>query len=108
MRRFATEHHELWRALFEFRMATPRDFPRLVRTPRRCSSSPGSRRGSRRSCPTLDAASLSARARALFAAVHGIVSLGIQGKLVALPADAVDAELVAFIETYVAGLKSAG
>ena len=101
---FATEHHELWRALFEFRMATPRDFPDwfaaaqmqlFARLEVRLAPL----------VPSLDAESLRARARALFAAVHGIVALGIQGKLVALPVEAVDAELVAFIETYVAGLS---
>ena len=102
---FAAEHHELWRALFEFRMSSPRDFPAwfaeaqmqlFARLEARLAPL----------VPSLDAERLQARARALFAAVHGIVSLGIEGKLVALPVDAIDAELVAFIETYVAGLKS--
>ncbi len=101
---FATEHHELWRALFEFRMATPRDFPDWFAT---AQMQLFARLEARLAplVPSLDAASLRARARALFAAVHGIVALGIQGKLVALPVEAVDAELVAFIETYVAGLS---
>lgn len=101
---FATEHHELWRALFEFRMATPRDFPDWFAA---AQMQLFARLEARLAplVPSLDAASLRARARALFAAVHGIVALGIQGKLVALPVEAVDAELVAFIETYVAGLS---
>ncbi len=104
---FAADHHELWRALFEFRMAHPRDFPAwfadaqmrlFARLEVRLAPL----------VPSLDGERLQARARALFAAVHGIVSLGIEGKLVALPADAIDAELVAFIETYVAGLRRTG
>ena len=103
---FAAEHHELWRALFEFRMARPRDFPDWFATAQmRLFARIEARLAPL--VPSLDAESLKARARALFAAVHGIVALGIEGKLVALPAAAVDAELVAFIETYVAGLQRA-
>lgn len=104
---FAAEHHELWRALFEFRMARPRDFPEWF-------AAAQTRVFARLEAtlaplvPELDAAQLRARARALFAAVHGIVALGIEGKLVALPAEAIDAELVAFVETYVAGLRTGG
>lgn len=99
--RFAVAHREPWRALFEFRMT--RDFPDwfaadqvklFARLEARLSPL----------LPDLAPDALRARARALFAAVHGIVSLGIEGKLVALPPDAIDAELVAFVETYVAGL----
>ena len=101
---FAAAHRELWRALFEFRMSSPRDFPAWfaadqVKLFARLEA------GLAPLLPDLDSAALGARARALFAAVHGIVSLGIEGKLVALPPEAIDTELVAFVETWVAGLR---
>ena len=104
---FAAAHHELWRALFEFRMANPRDFPDWFAA---AQMQLFTRLEARLAplVPALDAERLQARARALFAAVHGIVSLGIEGQLVALPAAAIDAELVAFVETYIAGLRHFG
>ena len=104
---FAISHRERWRALFEFRMATERDFPEwFADTQTRVF-------GRLEAClapllPELDAAALRARARALFAAVHGLVSLGIDDKLVGLPPSALDAELVAFIAIYVDGLSRRG
>ena len=46
------------------------------------------------------------RARTLFSAVHGIVALGLDGKLVAMPAALIARELTSFVATYVAGLRS--
>ena len=51
-----------------------------------------------------DPATLRARARALFAAVHGIVALGLDEKLVGLSPAALDGELAAFVTIYVDGL----
>ena len=104
---FAATHRERWRALFEFRMSTPQDFPEWFATDQlrifvRLEECLGPY------CSALEAGALQARARALFAAVHGIVALGIEGKLVALPPDAIDAELAAFVRTYVAGLRQLG
>ena len=54
--------------------------------------------------PSLDESTLKLRARTLFGAVHGIVLLGLEQKLVALPVAAIDDELVGFVRTYLAGL----
>ena len=101
--RFAAGDRQPWRALFEFRMATQRDFPDWFAADQ---AKLFARLEARLAplLPDLAPDALRARVRALFAAVHGIVSLGIEGKLVALPEEAVDAELVAFVETYVKGL----
>ena len=104
---FAAVNRERWRALFEFRMTPPRDFPDWFEAAQRrifvrleqCLAP---------LAPDLDAAALEARARVLFAAVHGIVALGKEGKLAALPPGAIDAELSAFLTTYVAGLRQLG
>ncbi|MBE7220315.1 MAG: WHG domain-containing protein, partial [Caulobacteraceae bacterium] len=100
---FAAAHRERWRALFEFRMAKPRDFPDWfaadqLRVFERLET---------RLAPFLpraDAGRVRARARALFAAVHGIVALGLDEKLVGLDPAALDAELEAFVTIYVDGL----
>lgn len=107
-RRFAAAERNRWRALFEFRMqrqdaALPdwfaadqlRIFVRLEELLAPLM-------------PGIDAGVLKLRARTLFGAVHGIVLLGLERKLVALPIEAIDDELVAFVRTYVAGLQADG
>ena len=101
---FATTNRNRWRALFEFRMAPGKDFPDWFEADQMALFTRLERRLSGLA-PTLDAATLRLRARTLFSAVHGIVALGIEGKLAALPAEAIEAELVAFVRTYVAGLR---
>ena len=100
---FAAAHRERWRALFEFRMAKPRAFPDWfaadqLRIFERLESSLAP------SLPETEAGRLRARARALFAAVHGIVALGLDEKLVGLSPEALDIELAAFVTIYVDGL----
>ena len=46
------------------------------------------------------------QARTLFSAVHGIVALGLEQKLVEMPVEAIDTELERFIEIFLAGLES--
>ena len=100
---FAIAHRERWRALFDFRMASGRDLPDWfaadqTRVFARLEASLATL------LPELAADALRARARALFAAVHGLVRLGIDEKLVGLPPGAIDVELDAFVTTYVEGL----
>lgn len=100
---FAAAHRERWRALFEFRMAKPREFPDWFAADQLRVFE----RLERRLAPVLPGAEadrLRARARALFAAVHGIVALGLDEKLVGLAPAALDAELEAFVKIYVDGL----
>ena len=101
---FAAHNRNRWRALFDFRMRPGATFPPwfadaqqdiFVRLEERLEGLTTDR----------DAVGQRLRARTLFSAVHGIVSLGLEGKLVAMPADAIDSELASFVTTYVAGLR---
>ncbi len=44
-------------------------------------------------------------ARTMFSAVHGIISLGLEERLVAVPQQALRQQVSQFVETYLAGLK---
>lgn len=104
-RAFAVAHRNLWRALFDYRMegaafpawfaAAQTDVFARLET---CLAD---------LLPDRDPATWRLRARTLFSAVHGIVALGIEDKLVAFPAGDVDVELAAFVRTYVAGMRTA-
>ena len=55
--------------------------------------------------PGRDAAAVKRQARTLFSAVHGIVALGLEQKLVEMPVEAIDDELDGFVVTFAAGLR---
>lgn len=80
---FARENLALWRMIFEVRLSNPlpdwaaQDQLRLFRhiaEPLHVIM------------PDLDARALTIRARTLFAAVHGIISIGLEERLIAVPA----------------------
>ncbi|MGI9404141.1 MAG: TetR/AcrR family transcriptional regulator [Hyphomicrobium sp.] len=56
--------------------------------------------------PSLTEEALGIRARTIFAAVHGIVTLSIEGKFVGLERDVVSAELETVVHALVRGLKT--
>lgn len=58
--------------------------------------------------PDLNEAQLIVRARTLFAAVHGIVSISLENRFVGVPMDTLDAELIRFIDLMLAGLPAMG
>lgn len=100
---FAAAHRNRWRALFEHRLPTGRPLPDWFEADQmrlfdRLEAGLAAR------LPTLDTPTLRLRARTLFSAVHGIVALGLEEKLVAMPVAAVEAELAAFVRTYLAGI----
>ena len=87
---FAAENLELWRALFEHRMARGKPIPdwaveeqmnlfRHIYHPLATLF------------PKRSAAELGVTARSLFSAVHGMVALGLEQKLIAVPVDALRA-----------------
>ncbi len=104
-RAFADAERNRWRALFDFRMQKPgAELPEwfaadqlriFVRLEKQLAPL----------MPSLDESTLKLRARTLFGAVHGIVLLGLEQKLVALPMGAIDDELGGFVRTYLAGLR---
>ena len=56
--------------------------------------------------PGLGPEDLELRARSYFAAVHGIVSINMEKRFVALPAQRLQSELDQFVETLIAGSKA--
>ena len=103
---FAVAHRPRWRALFEHRMAEPGKVPawyldeqaRLFGLVERPLA---------RLRPDLDGKDLMVLAGTLFSGVHGIVSLGLDEKLIALPATALEEELRKFVRVVGMGLAAA-
>lgn len=100
---FAAEHPNLLRSLFEHRMENDRPFPEdillmvmdafaLMHRPL-VVLLPDS--------PSEDVALL---ARMMFSAVHGIISLGLEDRMVAVPPEQLRQQLAQFVDTHLAGL----
>ena len=100
---FAAENLELWRALFEHRMARGKPIPewaieeqmnlfRHIYHPLAALF------------PKRSAAELGVTARSLFSAVHGMVALGLEQKLIAVPLDALREEIAIIVRAMVSGL----
>lgn len=100
---FAAHHLELWRALFEYRMASDRPLPdwsisdqmhlfRHIHQPLALLF------------PQRSAEELSLTARSMFSAVHGMVALGLEQKLVAVPLPALRQEITTIVKAIVTGL----
>lgn len=106
---FAVENVNIWSALFKHRMPDSMPPPDWHVTEHRALF--------RHVCeplaaidPSLGEPALLMRARTIFAAVHGIVALSIEGKFVGLERDVVSGELETVVRALVAGLakRSAG
>ena len=100
---FAAENRNRWRALFEHRLAPGRALPHWFEADQmrlfvRLEEGLAAR------LPTLDAPARRLRARTMFSAVHGIVALGLEEKIVAMPVAAVEVELATFVRAYLAGM----
>jgi len=102
---FAAENLELWRALFEHRMAPGKPVPewavdeqmnlfRHIYHPLAALF------------PKRSAAELGVTARSLFSAVHGMVLLGLEQKLIAVPIDALRKEIATIVGAMVDGLTA--
>ena len=100
---FAAENLELWRALFEHRMAPGKPVPewavseqmdlfRHIYHPLAALF------------PERTPAELGVMARSLFSAVHGMVLLGLEQKLIAVPIDALRQEIATIVRAMVDGL----
>lgn len=100
---FAAENLELWRAMFEHRMAADKDVPdwsaddqmqlfRHIYVPLATLF------------PERDADELGITARSLFSAVHGMVALGLEQRLVAVPLPALRKEIAGLVRAMIDGL----
>jgi AcrR family transcriptional regulator len=100
---FAAENLELWRALFEHRMTQGKPIPEWA-----ISEQMDLFRHIYRPLaalfPARSTAELSVTARSLFSAVHGMVLLGLEQKLIAVPIDALRAEIATIVRAMVKGL----
>ena len=100
---FAAENLELWRALFEHRMERGKEVPdwaiaeqmELFRHIYRPLAA---------LFPKRSVEELSITARSLFSAVHGMVALGLEQKLVAVPLPALRKEIAALVRATLDGL----
>jgi len=99
---FAKANRPLWDALFDHKSTkdqpTPDWFKDHQRAIMRHVVTP-----LHRLQPKLPDADLHLRARTYFSAIHGIVSISLQGRFVGLPGDHLDAEISRFVQYILAG-----
>jgi AcrR family transcriptional regulator len=100
---FAADNLELWRALFEHRMAPEKPLPEWAAEEQmnlfRHIYHPLAKL-----FPKWSADELGITARSLFAAVHGMVSLGLEQKLIAVPVAALRDEIATIVKATIKGL----
>jgi AcrR family transcriptional regulator len=100
---FATAHANLLRSLFEHRMEDDRPFPedilQMVMQAFELMYPPLVRL-----LPEREPQDIALLARILFSAVHGIISLGLEERMVAVPPEALRQQLAQFVDTHLAGL----
>ncbi|VIO66644.1 hypothetical protein CI1B_17670 [Bradyrhizobium ivorense] len=100
---FATEHANLLRSLFEHRMEDDRPFPEdilaMVMDAFAVMHAPLVRL-----LPDHDPGDVALLSRMMFSAVHGIISLGLEERMVAVPPERLRERLAHFIDTHLAGL----
>jgi AcrR family transcriptional regulator len=100
---FATQHSNLLRSLFEHRMENDRPFPEdilhMVMQAFALMHAPMARL-----LPDRDQKQVALLARLMFSAVHGIISLGLEERMVAVPPENLRQQVAQFIDTHLAGL----
>jgi AcrR family transcriptional regulator len=100
---FATDHANLLRSLFEHRMEGDRPFPEdillMVMQAFALMHEPMVRL-----LPDRDPEEVALLARMMFSAVHGIISLGLEERMVAVPPEKLRQQLAQFVDTHLAGL----
>ena len=100
---FATEHANLLRSLFEHRMENDRPFPddllQMVMRTFALMHAPLVRL-----LPDRNPVEVALLARMMFSAVHGIISLGLEERLVAVPPQSLRFQVSQFVETHLTGM----
>jgi len=102
---FAAENLELWRALFEHRMTPGKPVPEWA-VSEQMDLFRHIYRPLAALFPKHSVAELSVTARSLFSAVHGMVLLGLEQKLIAVPIDALREEIAIIVRAMVDGLTA--
>ena len=100
---FAADHANLLRSLFEHRMEDDRPFPedilKMVMQAFALMHEPLVRL-----LPDRNPEEVALLARMMFSAVHGIISLGLEERMVAVPPEKLRQQLAQFVDTHLAGL----
>jgi AcrR family transcriptional regulator len=100
---FATQHSNLLRSLFEHRMENDRPFPEdilhMVMQAFALMHQPMAR-----ILPDHDQKQVALLARLMFSAVHGIISLGLEERMIAVPPENLRQQLAQFVDTHLTGL----
>jgi AcrR family transcriptional regulator len=101
---FARAYHFLWKALFQFQYPPSKQLPvwyaedqarllaQIIKPLAKLQ-------------PDFDQAALIVRARTLFAAVHGIISISLEERFVGVPIGTLDKEVEQFIDQLILGLE---
>src|ERR1700753_1955018 len=100
---FATEHANLLRSLFEHRMEADRPFPEdiliMVMDAFTLMHEPLVRL-----MPDHDPEDVALLSRMMFSAVHGIISLGLEERMVAVPPESLRQQVAQFVDAHLRGL----
>src|SRR6516164_3599879 len=100
---FFTEHANLLRSLYEHRMEEDRPFPEdiLLMVMQAFALMPPPLV---RLLPERDPKDIAMLARLMFSAVHGIISLGLEERMVAVPPESLRHQVAQFVDTHLIGL----
>jgi len=101
---FAAENLELWRALFEHRMAPEKAIPEWA-IEEQMNLFRHIYHPLAKCFPKWSKDELGITARSLFASVHGMVSLGLEQKLIAVPVAALRDEIATIVKATIKGLS---
>ena len=101
---FAAENLDLWRALFEHRMAPDKAVPEWA-VAEQMNLFRHIYHPLANLFPKWSADELGITARSLFASVHGMVSLGLEQKLIAVPVAALRDEIATIVKATIKGLS---
>jgi AcrR family transcriptional regulator len=101
---FAADNLELWRALFEHRMAPEKPIPQWA-IEEQMNLFHHIYHPLAKLFPNWSADELGITARSLFACVHGMVSLGLEQKLIAVPVAALRDEITTIVKATIKGLS---
>ena|SRR5437870_1780858 len=101
---FAAENLELWRTLFEHRMAPEKPIPEWA-IEEQMNLFRHIYHPLAKLFPKWSADELGITARSLFASVHGMVSLGLEQKLIAVPVAALRDEITTIVKATIKGLN---
>ncbi len=100
---FAAEHANLLRSLFEHRMEQDRPFPEDILT-MVMEAFALMHEPLVRLMPDRDATDVALLSRMMFSAVHGIISLGLEERMVAVPPEMLRQQVAQFVDTHLRGL----